>query len=128
MPFVYCVTDLNTGVGAVTRDLYNIWKNEKIKITLVEVRCPDALPGGTLKSIALQTNTVTTYYFITHGQGDVANLTEEAIIPWNGALVIDGAKGDTIQINILGSSANPYMIDIYVEYELLTGPAALIEL
>lgn len=127
MPFVSTTLDLFTNAGHTIMDIATIWKNEKIMITSLQVRCPDALPAGTLTNFNIYINTTTPNYFITAIQGDITRILPEAMLGWAGGMVMDGAMGDRITAEINGSAVAPsYITTVDITYELLGGPAALI--
>lgn len=111
--------DYHLMIGAVS-------PSELTGLTLV---CPNAVAGGALTSISIQTDDATPQVIISAILGAVANLTAENQIGWvsnvNGAIII--GVGKHIDLTIAGGATGvAYVCDIYANYRPVTPGGSLV--
>ena len=111
MRIIQAIKENTPNIVATTIDLnqaaatYTLFTGTAASVLLSKlvIRMPNVdISGGALTSISIHTDDVTPAVIISVADGDLANLTHEATISWNGALLIP--VGTIIQLTIAGGA------------------------
>lgn len=104
--------DLNQGIG--TYVLFT-GTTQNVVLEKLTIRMPNAVAGGALTSISIQSDDTTPQVYISAADGEVANLTAEAQLGWTGvSLIVTGA---TIGLSIAGGAhGGAYVCDVIAVY------------
>ncbi len=113
--------DLNQGAGA--KDLLTGTSQDVLLESLI-VKMPTGAAGGSLTSIAIQTDDATNAVFINATDGAVANLTSEAELYWTGNAYI--TVGTKIQLTIGGGAhGSTYTAKVVAKYRTIVAGGTL---
>ena len=113
--------DLNQGIASY--DLFAGTTQDVILESLI-IKMPTEAAGGSLTSIAIQTDDVTPSVLIDATDGAVANLTAEAELTWEGKARIN--TGTKIQLTIAGGAEGAeYITTATAEYRAIVDGGSL---
>ena len=104
--------DLNQAAAA-----YDLFTGTTKAVLLKSFSCklPTGAAGGSITSIAIATDDATPGVLVNVSAGDLANLTSEAELSWNGVMRIE--VGTKIQLTIAGGAhGSEYITNIVAEY------------
>ena len=95
-----------------------------VELNSLVITMPNAVAGGALTSISIQTNDATPQVLIDNTTGGVANLTAEAQLAWQGKVRL--GVGKKIQLTINGGpEGGAYVCDVDVEFKSLASAGYL---
>ena len=114
--------DLNQ--AAATYDLFT-GTAQTLMIDSIVVVMPNAIAGGALTKISIQTDHTTPQVFIPNTLAVVADMNEEVQFSWSGKTVLEA--GNKIQLTITGGAVGTaYVAKVYARYQTLVSGGVLV--